>query len=189
MIVRKRHHHHPSPRLRRPEYFRIAKIRQVQIERWVPRVFRPRPPMIVAESQVLRLQCRMSAVLRSVSRVNCYQTWLVIRTEPAGIVFVYNSAAGENHDPVLLANCGRQLFPMHQVAAHGMPPCHMSPLITEWVVLKEQVILALEVHQPVWIIRPVFARREMVLRPVKLTIGSRYRDRLAKRQRWTDRQQ
>jgi len=35
------------------------------------------------------------------------------------------------------------------------------------------MVLALEIDQPVWIVRPVLARRKMILRPVEFVVGRR----------------
>src|SRR5690242_18773656 len=56
---------------------------------------------------------------------------------------------------------------------YSVAPAHVAPLLAKRVELKKQMIFALEIDQPVWIIRPVLARGEMVLRPVRLVVNSR----------------
>ena len=52
--------------------------------------------------------------------------------------------------------------PQEMVKAHTFP---------EWVVLVEQMVLALIIHEPVGIVHPVLCGREMELRPIRLLIG------------------
>src|ERR1700676_3691531 len=56
------------------------------------------------------------------------------------------------------------MLPMHQVAANSMAPAHMTPSVAERIVLIEEVVLSLVVHQSVRIIHPILFRREMELR-------------------------
>src|SRR5262249_486249 len=46
------------------------------------------------------------------------------------------------------------LFPMHQVAAHRVAPVHVSPIPTTGIVLKEEMIFAILVYQPVGVVQP-----------------------------------
>ncbi len=49
----------------------------------------------------------------------------------------------------------------------GMAPAHVTPKIPEWVVLIENVIVAIFIFKhAVWIVHPVLARAEMELRSV-----------------------
>jgi len=49
----------------------------------------------------------------------------------------------------------------------------VAPDISERVVLVEKVVLAIEVHQPVGVVRPVLAWREMILGTVRLIVCGR----------------
>jgi hypothetical protein len=53
--------------------------------------------------------------------------------------------------------------PMDQVRADGVPPGHVAPLPAKGIVLVEQVILAIVVQQPMWIVIPAALGREMEL--------------------------
>ena len=66
----------------------------------------------------------------------------------------------------MLVQGNLMLFPVHKVIADSMPPVHIAPLHAERIVLVEQMIPALIVYQPVLIVYPAAARREMKLRPV-----------------------
>ena len=64
------------------------------------------------------------------------------------------------------------------VGANGMPPGDgVSPRCSEWVVLEEQMMLTLIIHEPIGIVHPVNCGREMELRPIRFLIG---RDALSK---------
>jgi hypothetical protein len=83
---------------------------------------------------------------------------------------VDDNAAGEDHGPILLGNGDRQLVPMKQVGADGMAPAHVAPLISEGIVLKEEMVLALEVDEAIRVVRPVCGGREVYLRAIRLVV-------------------
>src|SRR5690348_17001798 len=56
---------------------------------------------------------------------------------------------------------------------YSVAPAHVAPLVAKRIVLIKQVIFALEIDQAVWIVRPILARREVVLRPVRLVVNGR----------------
>ena len=60
---------------------------------------------------------------------------------------------------------------MEQIGADCVAPAHVSPLVSERVVLEEEVVFALEVDEAVWVVRPVFSGREVHLRAVGLIVG------------------
>ncbi len=60
---------------------------------------------------------------------------------------------------------------MEQIGADCVAPAHVSPLVSEGVVLEEEVVFALEVDEAVWVVRPVFSGREVHLRAVGLIVG------------------
>ena len=53
----------------------------------------------------------------------------------------------------------------------------MAPDIAERVVLVEKVVLAIEVNQPVGVVRPVLTRGKVVLGTVRLVVGGRLAER------------
>ena len=62
---------------------------------------------------------------------------------------------------------------MEQVFADCVTPTHVSPLISEGVVLEEEVVLALEVDEAVGVVCPVFGGREVYLGPIRLVVFRR----------------
>ena len=70
--------------------------------------------------------------------------------------------------PFSSRECDRQVLPAHEVAADGMPPAHVPPAISLGVVLVEEVILAIEEHEPVGVVDEVLERCEVVDRPPSL---------------------
>ena len=95
------------------------------------------------------------------------------QTKTAGVALVDDGAAGEDHDAVVLGERHGQFLPMHEIAADRMAPTHVSPRIAERIVLKKEVVFAVEVTKPIRVICPVLARRKMVLRPVGLIVSGR----------------
>ncbi len=86
--------------------------------------------------------------------------------------------AGEDRNSACCGYGDRQFCPVHPIGANGMPPGNgISPRCPERIVLEKQMVLALIVDEPVWIIHPVFFRREMELRAIRLLVG---RDALSK---------
>ena len=63
-----------------------------------------------------------------------------------------------------------KLFTMNRVFAHGVAPGHVPPIPAVRIVLVKQVVFPFEVNQPVGIIQPAAARREMKLRPQPLVM-------------------
>ena len=58
------------------------------------------------------------------------------------------------------------LPPVNQIVADRMPPPHLSPGWRLNIVLEKEVPDTVMVHEPVRIVDPVFAGREVKLRPV-----------------------
>lgn len=65
--------------------------------------------------------------------------------------------------------CGK-LLPVHEVLAHGVAPGHVLPVTLIGVVLIEEVIFAVVVHQAVGVVDPSAAGGEMHLRAVGLVV-------------------
>lgn len=65
-----------------------------------------------------------------------------------------------------------QFAPMYKIGAHGMSPAHVPPFLTLGIVLKKQVVLAVEIHQSIRIVHPVPRRRKVNLRAQRLVPGS-----------------
>jgi hypothetical protein len=80
------------------------------------------------------------------------------------------SASGPDIAAVIRLDGVRQLFPVHQIGTDRVTPCYVTPFDAPGVMLKEEMILALVVNQPVWIIHPVFFRRKMKLRPILFVV-------------------
>ena len=90
--------------------------------------------------------------------VDRYETVFAVRAKSARVSFIYNRAAGEDHHAAFFGKSDGQLIPMQKVAAHCMSPAHVSPFITERVVLEKEMVLAFEVDEAVRVVGPVFAR-------------------------------
>ena len=78
--------------------------------------------------------------------VDRHHAGLIVLAEAAGVVLIDDCAAGEDHDAILLGDRDRKFGPMREVAADGVPPAHMSPLISEGIVLKKQMKFAVKIH-------------------------------------------
>ena len=104
------------------------------------------------------------------SRIDGNQAGFSGRAEAAGVLAIYHHASCEDHFPVLLRNSDRKLIPVKQVSTDGMSPTHVSPFVAQGVELKEEVILTVEEDEPVGIVSPVLAWREVYLRTVRLLI-------------------
>jgi hypothetical protein len=59
---------------------------------------------------------------------------------------------------------------VQKIFADSMSPAHVTPLVTEGVVLKKEVVFAVEEDETVGIIGPVFAGREVHLRTEGLIV-------------------
>ena len=58
-----------------------------------------------------------------------------------------------------VAGYGRlEMLPMHEVAADGVSPVHVSPLRAVGVILEVEVILPVLIHQSVGIVHPSILR-------------------------------
>src|ERR1700761_1059872 len=109
------------------------------------------------------------------SRVNRNHARLPGRAEGTAVVLVDHRAAGEDHDSVLLGQGNGQLPPMQQVRADRVTPAHVAPFVAKRVVLEKQVVLTLEVNQAVRVVRPMLARRKVVLGTKWLVVSRRNR--------------
>ena len=104
------------------------------------------------------------------SRIDGHQRRFPRHAETAGILPIDDRAAGKDHDAVGFREGQRQVLPVHQIAADGMPPAHVSPTIALRIVLIKQVPLAVVEHHAVRIIHPIPFRREMELRPERFAV-------------------
>ena len=152
-----------------PEDIRITEVRGVEVGHGISRVVRPGPAPIVAESDVLFL------ALLVCRRVNGDQARAVlpvtVLAEAAGVIPIHHRTAGIHHIVAgILGQRHWQILPMHHVAAHGVPPVHMSPHIAMGVVLVEQVVLTLVKDCPIGIVHEVAWGREVVLRSPGLIV-------------------
>jgi hypothetical protein len=57
----------------------------------------------------------------------------------------------------------RQVFPMDQVTADGMPPVHGTPHGAAGMKLIEEMIFASVIYQTIWIVQPHFRWCEMII--------------------------
>ena len=162
--------------------FGIAEVLQSEIDDRVAGILRPRASTVDAVREVLCL------LRLRVPRVDGHEA-RAPAAQPARVRAIHDRAAGEDHDAVLLAECDRQVFPVQQVAAHTMSPAHMPPPVAERVVLVEQVILAVEEHEPVRVVHEVRWRREVDLRPQRLIEAHGRRTRRLRGQRGAEEEQ
>jgi hypothetical protein len=106
-----------------------------------------------------------------VAGVDSHQAFFPRSAKAAAVLAVHHHAAGEHHFAVLLGNRDRKFPPMQKILADSMPPAHVAPLIAERIELKEEVILAVKIDQPVGIVGPMLAGGEVHLRTVGLAVG------------------
>src|SRR6202020_1413144 len=106
-----------------------------------------------------------------VAGVNRNQAFALWRAKTAAILAIDHYTPGKDHGVAFFRDGHRQLLPMQQVFANRMAPAHMPPLIAKGVVLEEQVILPMEVHQAVRIIGPIVLRREVYLWSIRLVVS------------------
>ena len=59
------------------------------------------------------------------------------------------------------------LIPVRDVRADCMTPTNVSPIVRVLVALKEEVKLAIEINEPVWIVHPPQARSRRSAKPQK----------------------
>ena len=90
--------------------------------------------------------------------------------QPAVLCRSTTAGAGEDRAQLVGVDGVGKLFPVEQVGADGVAPGHVAPVDAEWVVLEEQVVLAVVVDQPVGIVGPAASRREMELRAERLVV-------------------
>src|SRR5689334_21569356 len=95
------------------------------------------------------------------SRVDRDQAFLASSAEAAGIARVHDDAAGEHHLALFFRQGDWKLAPMQQVRANGMSPAHVAPLIAKGIELEEKMIFPMKINEPIGIVRPVLARREV----------------------------
>ena len=89
----------------------------------------------------------------------------------AGVVGIHDRAAREA--PVVELpgiKRGRPFLPVHQVGADGVAPVHVAPVPAVGVVLIEEVIRTRVPDQPVGVIEPAAAGREVELGTMRLVI-------------------
>ena len=87
------------------------------------------------------------------------------RAEAGGVLRVEERASREAEVILSLRGEGdRQLLPVQQVVADGVPPVDVAPLRCLRVVLKVHVIPAAQHDEPVRVVEPAPACREMKLR-------------------------
>ena len=153
-LAREHADHDPALRGLVPEHLRVAMIAARQIEHRVARVLRPGAPAIVAERQVLRLP------LLGVARVDRDEARRARAVPHSPLVFEASTTALP--EKIMMPSSSRmasgQMLPSQQVAADGVAPAHMPPLVALGVVLVEEVVLAVEEDQPVRVVHEVLSR-------------------------------
>lgn len=147
-----------------PHDLRVAEI----FLAWYPQyrvashVFDPCRPVVDRVSEILvlfdditsRLVVHMARVdqdVRSLASWSCLET--------AGVVDVDDGTPTEDHLARLLHQSHLSVLnPMDEVRRHCMPPAHVTPKITERVVLKEQMVTAIKtLEETIWIVDPILA--------------------------------
>src|ERR1700761_2690656 len=131
----------------------VAEVSHVEIEDGVAGGLRPVAAFVEADGEVLGLADSFRGL--GVAGGDGDET-VPVRAEAAGVAMIDDDAAGEDHGVVMFGNGNGKLMPVEEVSADGVAPAHVSPLIAVGVVLKEEVVLALEEDEAVGIVRPVF---------------------------------
>jgi len=88
-----------------------------------------------------------------------------------GVLRIDYDASSENHFIIFFRKGDRKLEPVKQVSANGMSPTHVSPLITQGIELKEEVVLTMKINEPVRIVSPMSAWGEMHLWTIALLVN------------------
>jgi hypothetical protein len=84
------------------------------------------------------------------------------RSKAAAVLRVNHGTTGEDGNSVCCGYGDRQFCPVHPIGAYGMPPGDgIGPRCPERIILEKQMVLALIVDEPIWIIHPVLCRREV----------------------------
>ena len=94
-----------------------------------------------------------------------------IFAEACGVVLVYYGAARIYRTERVGVDSRRQLLPLGQILAYSVSPRHIAPASAEWVVLEEEVPLALVPHHSVRVVGPSDLRREVDMLAVIFDFG------------------
>ena len=144
-----------------PEHLRVAEFRGSDVQHGVARVPGPGGSAVDAVGQRLRLGGGAVGKRRAGAGVDRDQGRLAGGCESRGIAHIGDSAAREDH---LVGGGGDGdglLDPGHQVGGGGVPPGDVPPGGAERIVLKEEVIDAVVVQQPVGVVQPGVRRGEV----------------------------
>ena len=149
--------HDPLGARRMPEDIGITKVGEPFVEHRIIGIFGPCPAVVIAVRKALHLP---RPVVRRAS-VGGDQCPLA---EPRRAVFVDHGRARKDEMLVILEQGGGQFIPRREVAADGMAPRHVPPLLAMRIILVEQVPLAIGEDQPVGVAQPVGGGRIMIER-------------------------
>lgn len=86
---------------------------------------------------------------------------------------IYDPGPGKNGTQLVRPQCDWQLFPVEKISTDRMAPGTITTLTTKGIMLKEQVVFSLIIHQSVGIIAPVKYRGEVELGAEWLMIACR----------------
>ncbi len=151
-----------------PDDLRIAVLGHDVGNDRIPLEVLPGPAAVVAVADVLGT--RPVGLHGGVAgSVDSHDHFLGAGLEARGVRIVHHR--GSRPDPALLMRLYGvvPLFPVDQVGAYGMAPTTRSPIRSR-LMLKEEMILAVVVDQPVGVVEPFLSCREMKLWPVPLVV-------------------
>ena len=157
-------HHPPAISDPVPENFRIPKID---------------PSLRAGNHRVSGILCEVHAVQRIsdalvltvdalrliILRVHRNDGRIFRRSKAGDILGIKHGRAGKDRPKLVRAQCDRQVLPVDQIGADGVPPVHRSPDGILRMMLIEQMIFPVRIDKTIRIIRPHFWGRKMNFRP------------------------
>ena len=145
-----------------PDDFRIAIPTGDLLDNRIPGIFR-KIPAVGTVSQALhrRIPCRC---------IEKHQCRLARLAKTAGVIPVHHSTSTEHWPHFVGHELIPKLVPMHHIAAHSMSPVHVAPAPSIRIMLKKQVIFAVEINHPVRVVIPATFGREVKLAAQSLVI-------------------
>ena len=167
----------PIDKIRRcEEVNRVLPPRQVNVKKHYPSLCRlvPQHRGIAVPARPNALHDGVAAELREVPSIGArgdawscglagggvdqHERRLAVLAQPACIFPIHHRAAAADRAHVIWRDSIPDFLPVNEVAADRVSPVHVAMRPTVRVVLVEQVILAIEKDQTVWIVVPAATR-------------------------------
>ena len=171
LVTRVHQHHNPTLAGLVPKHLWITKLTSAgPLNDRIAVILNPSASAIETVGEILAL----ALIPRVMARIERDHRRRTMVRKSGAIGCVDYGASREDHD-VALRHRHAEIAPIHQIAADGMAPAQMPPTIAAWVVLVEEMVLAVVEDEPVWIVHPICRRREMICWPKTLFVARRGR--------------